>query len=138
MRLFLLLLVAVFAAPANAVNLTCVVPGPNVTRGVELCEELRQQLRVRSADWDNDVCASQFLRIGMLAGERQSTRRAASATVAGLVNDAVVTMQSTWPQPTRAVCGDSTLDTETPFLEECDDGNLTNGDGCDDGCRIEP
>lgn len=31
-------------------------------------------------------------------------------------------------------CGDTILDPE----QQCDDGNLTNGDGCSDACRIEP
>ena len=33
----------------------------------------------------------------------------------------------------QAVCGNSTLDAG----EECEDGNTTNGDGCDDTCAIE-
>ena len=34
----------------------------------------------------------------------------------------------------HAVCGDGTLDTNT---EACEDGNLINGDGCDDTCAVE-
>jgi cysteine-rich repeat protein len=37
---------------------------------------------------------------------------------------------------TIPICGDGHLD---PFLgEECDDGNLTSGDGCTGTCRSEP
>ena len=32
-------------------------------------------------------------------------------------------------------CGDGNLD---PPLEECDDGNTTDGDGCDSACQLEP
>ena len=32
------------------------------------------------------------------------------------------------------VCGNNRL--ESP--EECDDGNMTSGDGCSDGCVVEP
>jgi cysteine-rich repeat protein len=31
-------------------------------------------------------------------------------------------------------CGDG----EVGCNEECDDGNSTGGDGCDDTCRLEP
>ena len=33
----------------------------------------------------------------------------------------------------EATCGDTTLDSN----EACEDGNLINGDGCDDTCAIE-
>ena len=33
-----------------------------------------------------------------------------------------------------ARCGDG----KTMFPEECDDGNLVNGDGCDQDCKFEP
>lgn len=32
-------------------------------------------------------------------------------------------------------CGNGILESNEPFREECDDGNLVNGDGCDDQCR---
>jgi len=38
-------------------------------------------------------------------------------------------------------CGDGILAKEPGtglLLEECDDGNLANGDGCSDACRVEP
>src|SRR5687768_4900246 len=37
------------------------------------------------------------------------------------------------PDATTTVCGDQLL----VFPEECDDGNTTTGDGCDDMCRLE-
>ena len=36
--------------------------------------------------------------------------------------------------PNCIPCGDGTLD---PSIEECDDGNLVSGDGCDSNCLIE-
>ncbi len=136
-RLVIFLTTLLAASTAYAADLICTVPAANVTRAVELCEELRVEMRVRSVDWNTNVCASQFLRLGLLAGERTVTRRTIQAVVATAINDAVVTYESTWPKPTRAVCGDGTLDSETPFNEACDDGNNVNGDGCSDSCVVE-
>jgi len=137
-RLVAVIFTLFLAIPAGAADLVCTVPAANVARSVELCEELRLQLRVRSTEWSNDVCASQFLRIGLLAGERNISKRLANTAVATLVNDAIVTYESTWARPTAAICGDGVLDSEAPFLEACDDANLINGDGCSDSCTIEP
>jgi cysteine-rich repeat protein len=133
--IFLIPFLLPIGVTATAADLTCTVPAANVTRAQELCDELRIQLRIRSSEWDNDVCATQFLRIGLVAGERASATRTARAAVSGDVNDAVVLFQSTWPKPTAAACGDGTEDTE--FGEECDDGNTANGDGCSDSCTNE-
>ena len=133
----LLLVLILLPLTAGAADLPCVVPTANVARAIELCEQLRINLRIRSAEWSNDICATQFLRIGLLAGERATSRRAANTTVQTLVNDAVTTFSSTWAVPEQAECGDGTLDTEDPFSEECDDGNRDNGDGCDDSCVTE-
>jgi cysteine-rich repeat protein len=121
----------------RAATLDCTLPVDNVARGVELCEELRQQLRVRSSEWDNDICATQFLRIGMFEVNRRSAVKEAKATVAGQVGEAVNAFQDTWAAPDRAVCGDDVLDTEAPFNEACDDGNTDNGDGCSNACGVE-
>jgi len=88
MKALLILLVLALPLPAFAADLTCTVPTAAVPRAVELCEELRLQMRVRTADWNNDVCASEFLRIGLRTGERASTKRAAQSTVRDTVNDA--------------------------------------------------
>ncbi len=137
MKRFLVFIITVaFAPTAFAASLTCELPAAYVSRGVELCEELRVRLHVRTADWSNDVCASEFLRIGLLKGDRDSTRREASRTVSDAVNDAVATFEASWPRITAATCGDGILDTE--FGESCDDGNRVNGDGCDFQCNIEP
>ncbi len=130
------LLVLGFAHSAIAADLICVLPAAYVTRGVELCEELRLKLHIRSSEWDNDVCATQFLRIGLLTGDKASIKRASQITVNQAVNDAVDAFRIDWPSLVAANCGDGTLDTE--FGETCDDGNTDNGDGCDDSCIIEP
>ena len=135
-RILATLIFMAVATPSMAVDLTCTLPTDYIARGVELCEELRVRLRVRSSEWDNSVCASEFLRVGMLKGDRDSTRLASQQTVSQAVNDAVDSFNVDWPRITAAFCSDGTLDTE--FGEECDDGNQVNGDGCDDACIIEP
>ena len=38
-----------------------------------------------------------------------------------------------WAAPAFAICGDGELEVG----EECDDGNLLDGDGCSMGCTVE-
>ena len=35
------------------------------------------------------------------------------------------------------MCGDGSFETHTDPVEECDDGNLVSGDGCNDSCTVE-
>ena len=138
MRYFVATMVLILLAPITtlAADLTCTVPAANLTRAVELCEELRLRMRVRTADWTNDVCATEFLRIGLLEGERRSTRVSFNANLRQALSDAENLFTSTWAVTVPATCGDSTVDTE--FGETCDDGNTDPLDGCDDACIIEP
>lgn len=135
MKSVILVIVFMFSTSADAVDLVCSLPAENVDRSVELCEELRLSLHVRTTDWNNDVCASQFLRIGLIEGERRSTRRSFNRTLSTAIGEAVESFKSTWPKATAAICGDGTLDTE--FGESCDDGNVVNGDGCSASCVTE-
>jgi len=136
MRIAILGIGIFFIAGATyAATLACDVPTANVVRSAELCEELRVRLRVRTADWDNDVCATEVLRIGLIEVEKRVTKNSFTQSANTVVRDAVSDFTSTWPPATPAICGDGTLDTE--FGEECDDGNQTPGDGCDSRCLIE-
>jgi cysteine-rich repeat protein len=132
-QVFISILVTVFAGQAIAADLTCTLPAAYVSRGVELCEELRLRLNVRTADWSNDACASEFLRIGFLAGDKKSVQRASSSTVSDAVNDAVASFTTAWPRIVAATCGDGTPDTE--FGETCDDGNASSNDDCTNSCE---
>ncbi len=129
--------VLVFVLPSVALSadLTCTLPAASIARGVELCEELRSKLGIRTAEWSNDVCATQFLRIGLRVGEQRSTERVARMAVRDNLDIALNAFDADWPMPVRAICGDGTLDTE--FQEECDDGNQIDGDGCSASCHTE-
>lgn len=129
------ILILLLPGLASAADLTCTVPAASVTRAVELCDELRLELKIRTAEWDNDVCATQFLRVGLRSGERRSTEKASRRTVRDDLDIAISAFDTDWPRLIGASCGDGTLDTE--FGETCDDGNREIGDGCDDSCQIE-
>lgn len=134
-----LIAIALFlvAGAVSAANLTVIIPSEAVPKGVEMCEILRNELRVRSSEWSNNLCATIFTRIGMRVYVARDERRGAQQTIDDLVQVEVDLFDTNWPKPfTRAVCGDGTLDTE--FGEECDDDNVISGDGCSAKCRIEP
>lgn len=136
MRHLIFVLTLMMASQSIAVDLVCQLPDSYVSRGLELCEELRVRLRIRTSDFSNDICASEFLRHGLLAGDRESTRLAAKATVAQAVNDAVDSFKIAFPRvAVSAFCGDTILDVE--FGEECDDGNNIDLDGCSSSCHVE-
>ena len=134
MRL-LVILMLLLPVPALAANLVCTVPNAQVPRAVELCEELRQNLHVANANWSNNVCATQFLRIGLRSGERKSTKKASQATVRNDIDIALTAFDEDFPRPVAARCGDGATDSE--FGETCDDGNTVSGDGCSEDCQTE-
>ena len=134
-----LIAIALFLAAGSlsAADLTVTVPSAAVTNAVEMCELLRVEVHVRASDWNNDLCATAFTRIGLrtvlLRYERQGQQQVVDDAVQTEVDD----FDADWPVPyTPAQCGDGTLDAE--FGEECDDGNLIDGDGCSRKCKIEP
>jgi cysteine-rich repeat protein len=107
-----------------------------VPRAVELCEILRVKMTVPSARWDNDVCATEFLRRGLRDGDAAVAKNEAIDTVRDAVHDSLAEFDENHESTVvPSVCGDGELITE--FGEECDDGNLDNGDGCDNDCQIE-
>lgn len=132
-----LIVLFLLAAPLLAVTLNITVPGSAIPKAQEMCEELRNEIRVRSSDWSNDLCATIFTRIGIRVYVARVERRGQQQIVDDAVQDEIDLFDTNWPAPfTRAVCGDGILDTE--FGEECDDGGTEQGDGCDHRCQIEP
>ena len=134
-RIISVIFFLLIATPAPALDLVCTVPPQLIGMKSQLCEDLRQELRVRFSQWTDSNCASEYLRRGLLADERDSKRNAARKTVNDDVNNAVDQFLQFWPVPTAARCGDGELDQE--FGEECDDGNTTNNDGCSESCENE-
>ena len=134
-----LIAIALFLAASSlsAADLTVTVPSAAVTNAVEMCELLRVEVHVRTSDWNNDLCATAFTRIGLRTVLLRYERKGQQQVVDAAVQAEVDNFDTDWPIPyTRAECGDSIVDTE--FDEECDDGNVNNGDGCTATCEIEP
>ena len=137
-RILLSLLVLMFAGKALAADIILTIPDASAARVVELCEELRQQLRIStdSGLWNNPLCATEVFRIGMREVDKRTETKDAKATVSQQVNDSLDSWDANYPRTPPSVCGDTVTDTE--FGETCDDGNQINGDGCDESCIIEP
>lgn len=76
------------------------------------------------------VCSNDVpLGIGLCGGPNTCTCPAGWHTTTGI------------NQCTTTVCGDGFITTEGPpgsLPEQCDDGNVVNGDGCDSRCQTEP
>ena len=143
MKTILALILLLAAGSALAADLTVAVPAAAVTEASAQCDRQRVLLRIRPADWNNDVCATVMVRLGVRTSLLDEQTNALSAAVTTARNSASVASQavmnifdSNFPLPvTPSVCGDSVVDTE--FGEECDDGNVVSGDGCDEGCATE-
>ena len=132
MRRLLLLLVILLPVRAFGITLNCEVPQPYAARGATLCEMLRVDIPARG--WDDNDCATEFLRRGLREYDAGVTRKEAAATVENDVSNALSTFDTSFPtQYTKAVCGDSIVDTE--FGEECDP---PDGVTCDQDCRDIP
>jgi cysteine-rich repeat protein len=121
---------------ASAADLICTVTPSGVARGTELCNILRVEMRIPLSRWDNDACATEFLRRGLRDYDAATTRSAARLAVANDVRLALKAFDANhWFPIAPALCGDDEIDTE--FGETCDDGNNDPGDGCDEMCQSE-
>jgi len=138
MKRLVIVLLLVLASSARAADIVLTVPDPSITRIVELCEELRKQLRVStdSGLWSNELCATEVFRIGMREVDKRVETKAARATVNDQVSASLGEWDANYPRTPPSICSDNVTDTE--LGETCDDGNLINGDGCSDECLIEP
>ncbi len=83
----------------------------------------------RAACATSIVCSNDLPRgLGICGGPNTCTCPAGWHTTAGA------------NQCTTTECGDGFITTEVPLgfpVEQCDDGNLVNGDGCDNQCQLE-
>ncbi len=118
---------SLLTTPAMAASLTCTVPAAEVARATELCDALRIDMRAKLSEWSLTVCADELLRRGIRQFEARYTERTAVETA--LQTNAIA-------HPSTVVldaCGDG----EKEDWEECDDGNLDDGDGCSERCDTE-
>lgn len=137
MKRLIVIVLFLAAGVASAADLTVTVPSAAVPKAVEMCEVLRLELRVRASEWNNDLCASIFTRIGLRVYVQREERQGAQQLIDAAVQAEIEQFDINWAPPyTSAYCGDDILDEE--FGEECDDGNTIPGDGCTQRCKIEP
>lgn len=135
MRILILALL-LLASPGWGVTLACDLPTAAVSDAGAACEKLRQDLRVSSSAWSNDLCATELARRGLRQYHRAIENNANQATADAATSAAMDLFDTNFPLPyTPAYCGDGTWDEE--FGEGCDDGNNENGDGCDASCNVE-
>ena len=137
-RIVILIAAMVFySSQARAADIVLTVPDPSVARIVELCEELRQTLRIStdSALWSNELCATEVFRIGMREVDKRTETKAAKESVYLQVNTSLNSWDASYPRTPASFCSDSVVDTE--YGEQCDDGNEVDGDGCDSSCQTE-
>lgn len=139
-------------------ELTVTIPAEAITVSSAQCDRQRVVLKVRAADWNNDVCATIMTRLGLrtsLEQEQNANKQVLVTAAVSVGNNAAQSEMNDFdvefPLPvTPAVCGDSITDTE--FGEDCDDGgesatcnancttsvcgdgelNVTAGEQCDD------
>ena len=101
-----LLLIALLLMPSLAQAETCTIPAGSATDKATYCEEFRQELRVRSTAWSNDLCATQLVRLGLEARLVTATR----GNTQEIINDAIDVQRNrfraAFPLPTQATCGD--------------------------------
>lgn len=136
MKRLIALLLFLVAGTVSAADLTVTVPAAAVVDALTRCEELRVASRIRIGEYSNDLCATIFTRLGLYSFTVTGVRQDEAEIMEDAVNVAIAQFNADWPVPyVPALCGDGTLDTE--FGEECDDGNLESGDGCDVDCVIE-
>jgi cysteine-rich repeat protein len=119
-------------AAVGDVILDCTVPTDAIPRAQAMCDLVRVDMRVTTANWSNDACASEFLRRGLRDYDAGVVEKESRETVRNDVRDALATFDADFPRIPRAFCGDNTIDSE--FGEICDDGNQISRDGCSDSC----
>ena len=128
--------IALLASTASAQSNVCFVyPAGAGPLGQESCELVRQSIESSSTDWGVAKCAAHLVARGMIVTKSDEERNVARLTQQGNINDFVNELEAAWILPYTEPCGDAVLDES--FGEECDDGNNSNGDGCDSDCNTE-
>lgn len=136
MKRAIALILFLVASVSTAADLTVTVPQPIVQKAQATCETLRNELRVRSSEWSNDLCATVFTRIGLRVYVARDMRQGQQQIIDAAVDAEIADFDVKWAEPfTRSYCGDNITDVE--FGEECDDGDNVHGDGCSARCLNE-
>ena len=121
----------------GAANVTIVVPAAAVAEATAWCDILRAEINART--WSIEECAGEFLRRGIRQFKASQERQALRSSIDGTVRASVELFDSDFPLAVEVMrCGDG-IEDNVPgvYVEECDDGNLENADGCSSTCTNE-
>ena len=142
MRFIVALLTFLIAGPALAVQVTITVPpeiAPDLRRA---CDKIQADSRFES--FTNEECAEYFVRLGIRQWLRSRARSAATVAhrteIQAATSAAEDAFDTAWPSTlVQAICGNGTIENvpSLSHVEECDDGNAQNGDGCSSNCLEE-
>ena len=124
MRAILTILLLVSPSFVHAKDVTCTIPTAWEARATQLCEVLRKNERTRNANWSDDLCATELLRLSLRRFEDGITATAEENKKRSAVRTKLRAFDRDYPlKHTKASCGDLTIDTE--FGEQCDPPNGT-------------
>lgn len=126
------LITAIVAGAACADPLILRIPVRDGAPKIKLqatCVILLPQLPIDPANWDAHRCGKALMEIGIRAVSH-SERAGAEGNLRQAWLDALVI-----DVPPIEACGNSVV--EPMHGETCDDGNVVNGDGCDELCVSE-
>lgn len=90
------------ATSASAIDLVCTVPTAAVTEALLSCEFLRVELGLTPAQWSNDICATQTLRVGLRTITERRSRLSADDARTAAIRASLLDFQTNWPRPNGA------------------------------------
>lgn len=140
MQIIILMITLTLAFSASADTFQCKTRGPAATASMaEACGYLLDQLNaeleqdeappIDPANWNDDRCATAMMHIEIrkiLTDKTGREFRQSFAVTRGTRNQAIDSQF-----PSVGLCGNGAVDSG----EECDDGNIANGDGCNEFCQ---
>lgn len=147
--LLLVCLVCLCSGPGEAADVCMNVPNAMVSPARDTCEYIRITRRFAADSFGDEQCAEELFRIGLRVATRQRIEAEKEEEKQTEIRQARVTFDDLFPMaearpgrpdPPRVMqCGDGIVDNDPtiPYVEECDDGNDEDGDGCSATCTSE-
>lgn len=146
----LLLVCALAFTSAFPASITIDVPDELSDLSNPICEQLRQTMFYSPDVWTTKLCAEEFLRQGFRNFRINVVQNEARDAAVADVQTAIAVFDGTFPAtapvagrtdvPRVMQCGDGIVENDalgTGYVEECDDGNVEDGDGCSALCTNE-
>ena len=137
MKLLTMALILAFCLPGivSATVVRCEIPVAEEAAFDADCERLRLAMRIRAAEWDRGICATELLMRESRTRRGNETRKVSEETIRDDRTNALDAFDASYSSQ-RAVpsfCGVSIVDTE--FGEQCDNG-VNRGTLCTYRCQL--